>query len=238
MTMIGIEPLRVPLRVNPGPMLQDTGADLLRRFWYSMRRCWWHSYWQLAVSGIENVSPRGPVLLCANHTSHLDAIAILAALPNAIALRTRTAAARDVFGQRPVRRFLSRVLTGAVPVTRNAEFPGGLRTLEGVLRQRRPLILFPEGRRSPDGNLVAFKPGAAMLAIRTGTPIVPIRLAGLHESLARGKHVPLPGPVTVRFGNPIDPRPYRDAITSRRMNRRGAYQQLTGEVRSAIEGMT
>jgi 1-acyl-sn-glycerol-3-phosphate acyltransferase len=77
-----------------------------------------------------------------------------------------------------------------------------------------------------------------MLAIRTGTPVVPIRLGGLRESLARGKHVPLPGPVTVRFGEPIDPRPYSDAIASGRMERRAAYQQLTDEVRAAIARMS
>ncbi|HEY2586182.1 MAG TPA: lysophospholipid acyltransferase family protein [Tepidisphaeraceae bacterium] len=213
-------------------------SELFRRFWYAMRRCWWHSYWQLNVSGIENVPRRGPVLLCANHTSHLDAIAILAALPTPMALRTGTAVARDVFGERVVQKSISRVLTGAVSVTRKGDFAGGLRELERVLRDRRPLILFPEWRRSPDGNLVELKQGAAMLAIRTGTPIVPIRLGGLRESLARGKHVPLPGPVTVRFGEPIDPRPYRDAIASGRMDRRAAYQQLTHEIRSAIERMT
>jgi 1-acyl-sn-glycerol-3-phosphate acyltransferase len=214
-----------------------SNSDLFRRFWYAMRRCWWHSYWQLSVSGVQNVPRRVPVVLCANHTSHLDAIAILAALPTPTALRTGTAAARDVFGERIVQKSVSRVLTGAVSVARKGDFAGGLRELEQVLRERRPLILFPEGRRSPDGNLVEFKQGAAMLAIRTGTPIVPIRLAGLRESLARGKHVPLPGPVTVRFGEPIDPRPYRDAIASGRMDRCAAYQQLTNEVRSAIEQM-
>lgn len=219
----------------PAMSVAARATELFRRFWYAMRRVWWHSYWQLSVAGVERVPRHGPVLLCANHTSHLDAIAILAALPTQTALRTGTAAARDVFGEKVVQKSISRILTGAVAVTRKGDFAGGLRELERVLRDRRPLILFPEGRRSPSGRLLEFKFGAAMLAIRSGTPVVPIRLAGLRESLARGKHVPLPGPVTVRFGEPIDPRVYRDAIASGRLDRRTAYQHLTNEIRSAIE---
>jgi len=214
------------------------GAELGRRFWYSMRRCSWHSYWELHVSGAANVPDGGPMLLCANHTSHLDAPAILAALPGYIALRTSTAAAKDVFGQRLLHRLVSRVLTNALPIDRGAEFPRGLRALESVLRERRPLILFPEGRRSPDGQMLQFKPGAAMLALRTGAPIVPIRLDGLRDSLARGKHVPLPARVQVSFGPPIDPRPLRIAIDNGRMEKREAYERLTAQLRSAIQAMS
>jgi len=153
--------------------------EYARRFWYAMRRLWWSGYWHLEVEGVEHVPTRGPVLLCANHVSHLDAPAILASLPRAVALRTSTAAAKDVFGDRPARSFVSRLLTNATPIQRCAESKGfarGLRDLESVLEDRRPLILFPEGRRSPDGHMVEFKPGAAMLALRTGSPIVPIHL--------------------------------------------------------------
>ncbi|HSU68911.1 MAG TPA: lysophospholipid acyltransferase family protein [Tepidisphaeraceae bacterium] len=215
--------------------MRDRAGHLARRFWYSMRRIWWHSYWELEISGRENVPLRGPVLLCANHTSHLDAIAILAALPTPTALRTRTAAAKDVFGKNPVRAILSRVLTNALPIQRGSTYAGGLRTLEKVLRDRKPLILFPEGRRSPEGDLVEFKSGAAMLSIRTGTPIVPIRIDGIRDALARGQHVPLPATVHVRFGEPIDPRPYRDAITRGGIDRHAAYQQFTEQLKSAIE---
>src|SRR5688572_9835978 len=161
-------------------------TQLGRRVWFSARRCWWTPVWHLHVDGLANVPTDRPVILCANHSSHLDAAAILAALPRDVALRTRTAAARDVFGDYPWREFVSRFMTGAVPLTRGADFARGLRTLERVLHNGRPLILFPEGRRSPDGRVGEFKPGAAMLSMRTGAPIVPIRLQGLHEALPRG----------------------------------------------------
>ena len=227
--------------VNGGPIglagLSDRLFETSRRAFYSLRRCWWTPLWQLAVEGLENVPADGPVLLCANHTSHLDAAAILAALPRDVALRTTTAAAKDVFGERPVREFVSRLTTGALPLERGSDFARGLRQLEAVLRDRRPLILFPEGRRSPDGQLVEFKPGAAMLAMRTGAPIVPIHLDGLHEALPRGSRVPVATKVRVRFGGPIDPAAYRRAVEAGEFDRREAYRRMTDDLRATIARM-
>lgn len=208
-----------------------------RRFWYAARRWWWSSYWRLEVEGLEHVPTRSPVLLCANHASHLDAPAILASLPRALALRVSTAAAKDVFADRPARDVVSRVVTNALPIERGAGFARGLRELEAVLHERRPLILFPEGRRSPHGKLVDFKPGAAMLAVRTGTPIVPIHIDGAGRSLPRGGHFPRPGGVRVRFGPLIDPRPYSAAAAEGRMTRRKAYEQLTEELKQQIAAL-
>ena len=219
------------------PVSPDVGEALLqygRRFWYAMRRCWWSSYWRLEVEGAGHVPQRGAVLLCANHASHLDAPAILAALPREVALRASTAAAKDVFADYHWREIVSRVVTNALPIEREAGFSRGLRELEAVLHERRPLILFPEGRRSSDGNLVEFKPGAAMLSLRTGTPIVPIHIAGAGDSLPRGGYFPRSGDVRVRFGEPIDPRPYAEAVQAGRMTKRQAYDAITGALRQAI----
>src|SRR5215210_7018646 len=195
--------------VTASPVTVGDGAiRYARRFWYAMRRWWWSSYWRLDVQGIGHVPRRGAALLCGNHTSHLDAPAILAALPRELALRTSTAAAKDVFGDVHWRDVVSRVITNALPIERGAGFSRGLRELEAVLQERRPLILFPEGRRSTDGHLLEFKPGAAMLALRTGTPIIPIHIAGADGSLPRGGYFPKPHDVRVRFGKPIDPGPW------------------------------
>jgi 1-acyl-sn-glycerol-3-phosphate acyltransferase len=228
---------------GPHDAVRSTVFELARRFWYSMRRCWWAALWHLEVEGAEHVPAHGPVLLCANHVSHLDAPAILAALPRATALRTSTAAAKDVFGDKPARNFVSRLLTNATPIERHAGddsgkgFARGLRELDAVLDDRRPLILFPEGRRSPDGKLVEFKLGAAMLALRTGAPIVPIHIRGAFQALPRKSKLPRPADIRVRFGKPIDPRPYRASVAAGRMTKRVAYVALTHDLKAAIEGM-
>ena len=208
-----------------------------RHAWYSARRMWWSAYFRLDVAGGEHVPARAPVLLCGNHTSHLDAPAILAALPRDVALRASTAAAKDVFGDYPWRNAVSRLTTGSVAIERESEFAKGLRVLERVLDDRRPLVLFPEGKRSSNGQLLPFKPGAAMLAIRSGAPIVPVRLEGLTKALPKGARLPTAADVSVRFGEPIDPKPYARAIADGRMTRKQAYAAMTEALKSAIAGM-
>ena len=65
------------------------------------------------------------------------------------------------------------------------------------------LLIFPEGGRSPDGELASFKEGAAYIAIRAGVPLVPIALKGTHEILPYGSGHVRSGPVTMRIGDPI-----------------------------------
>jgi len=203
-----------------------------RQAWYGMRPLWFRSYWGLKVSGLDNLPKCGAMIFCANHTSHLDAAAILAALPKKIALEVTTVAARDVWGGSPLRSLVSRVTTNALEVDRDADFAGGVRMLSAVLAENRPIILFPEGRRSLDGELVEFKEGAAMLAVRNGVRIVPIYIDGAHEVMPRGRMWPEMGEICVRFGKAIEPREFergrgRDA-------RREAYAAMTDELRRRI----
>jgi 1-acyl-sn-glycerol-3-phosphate acyltransferase len=221
----------------PRASVREHILSMLRQVWYVTRWIWWHSYWRLSVTGMEHVPDHGATLLCSNHTSHLDAPAILAALPVRVALRASTAAAKDFFGDHRARNAVSRLTTNSVPLERDARFARGLRSLEQVLKERRPLVMFPEGRRSQGGQLQPFKNGAAMLSLRTGAPIVPIHIDGLHESFPRGALFPRPGGVRLRFAAPIDPRPYQRAVAQGRISRREAYGQMMQELKAAIEGL-
>jgi 1-acyl-sn-glycerol-3-phosphate acyltransferase len=167
----------------------------------------------------------------------LDAPAILAALPKDTALKTVTAAAADVFGDRSLLAMWGKLATNCVPIERNADFALGVRKLESVLRERRPLILFPEGCRSPNGKLQDFKMGAALLSFRTNTPIIPTAIKGTVVALARKQWVPCPSDVTVQFGRPIEPAPYINAVARGEMDRKRAYADLTRRLRDTIERM-
>lgn len=204
---------------------------------YTMRRMWWKSLWNLAVRGLENLPRRGPMILCSNHTSHLDAPAILASLPVEMALDTRTAAAADVFGDFSLLGIWGKLATNCIPVERNADYALGLRQLETVLRERRPLVMFPEGGRSQNGKLMEFKLGASLLSMRTGAPVIPVRIRGTYSALPRESWLPCPSDVTVCFGEPIHPEPYKEAVAAGRYSRKASYARMTEDLRNAIKAI-
>ena len=92
------------------------------------------------------------------------------------------------------------------------------------------LILYPEGTRSQDGKMQPFKSGAALFAIELDVPVVPAYIEGTNYILPKGQRVPRAGPVTVRFGEPIElARPQSGELPRER--RRRAVEQLTQSIR-------
>jgi 1-acyl-sn-glycerol-3-phosphate acyltransferase len=69
------------------------------------------------------------------------------------------------------------------------------------------LLLFPEGTRSEDGWMSAFKPGTAQLCVSKGVPVVPVALRGAYAAMPRGRNWPVPGRprISVRYGRPLHP---------------------------------
>jgi 1-acyl-sn-glycerol-3-phosphate acyltransferase len=73
------------------------------------------------------------------------------------------------------------------------------------LRNRGIVALFPEGTRSRDGELGPLKPGIAVLVSRAGVPVVPAGIAGTFEVWPRSRLLPVPHPVRIHYGPPIQP---------------------------------
>lgn len=92
------------------------------------------------------------------------------------------------------------------------------------------LILYPEGTRSEDGKLQAFKGGAALFAMELGVPVVPAFIEGTHHILPRGCYVPRSGRVRVRFGEPVEfTQPQSGELPRQRRQR--VVEQLAQSVR-------
>src|SRR5688572_22567111 len=123
--------MRVALWLSMTTTIPTTDAAMdglvsrAREFWYGMRPIWWKSYWGLKAKGLENLPKPGAMIFCANHSSHLDAAAILAALPRKLALEVTTVAARDVWGGTPLRSVVARITTNTLEVDRQGDFAGG-----------------------------------------------------------------------------------------------------------------
>ncbi len=161
--------------------------------------------WLVALTLTGGVSrrgrlPRGGCVVVANHSSHADTAALLAALDARHA--PMIGAAADYWFARPGRRRVCRWLAAGFPVRRTGGGLGDLLGTAGELRAGRAVVLFPEGTRGKDGGLGGFHRGALLLAEQAGVPVVPVGLAGTDRLLP--KHGRLrPALVRVRIGEPL-----------------------------------
>lgn len=166
-----------------------------------------HRLVTVTVEGEEQLAEvQAPFIAIANHSSHLDAPLIMGWLPRRLSRYLAAGAAADYFFDVWWRQSLTILFFGAFAIERKGERKrGGL--ARSLLQRGVPILIFPEGGRSKDGQIGHFKPGAAALALSAKVPCVPIALVGASEAMPRGRNWPLPGrrPVTVVFGAPMLP---------------------------------
>ncbi len=170
---------------------------------------------RVRVEGLEQIDPHGSYVFIANHLSYMDTPVALAHIP----VQFRFLAKRGLFKIPFLGQHLSRA--GHIPVPR--EDPrGAVKVMqiaaETIQRKKISLLIFPEGGRSEDGQLQAFKEGGAYIAIRAGAPLVPLVVIGTREVLPYGSGVVQPGAVTLRILKPIETRQLalkdRSAVTA------------------------
>ena len=106
----------------------------------------------------------GQRIYCANHTSHLDAVLLMAALPDRTRVNTRPVAAADYWNSGYLRRYLSERVFRTVLIERGGSTLNPLGPAFQALRRGDSLIFFPEGTRGPGGSLQPLKPGIYSLA--------------------------------------------------------------------------
>jgi 1-acyl-sn-glycerol-3-phosphate acyltransferase len=158
---------------------------------------------------------KGPVILVANHASHLDTPVILSALPRRLRKRTVVAAAADYFYRNRFVASAVSLIFNTVPVERR--HGGGTSKngghLDTLLDQGWNLLLYPEGTRSRNGMPGPLRRGAAVLAAAHNLTIVPIRVTGTAEAMPPGRFwprrrrdrpVPRRHRIEVAFGEPIN----------------------------------
>jgi len=140
----------------------------------------------------------------ANHSSHFDTVAVMAALPWLIRRLTHPVAASDYWGSTGFRKFIAETCLRAVLVDRKPRVHSDpLGPLERLLEEHRSILIFPEGTRGAD-EILAFRSGLFHLARRfPDVDLVPIYLDNLSRILPKGSWLVVPITCTARFGTPL-----------------------------------
>src|SRR5271156_6569798 len=158
---------------------------------------------KVRAAGTERI-PAGTCLFVANHTSAIDAPAVVGAIPRRIAILLKASLFRwPVVG----RAFLS---ARFIPVDRKSR-ESAISSMDKAtvaMRNGQSFLIYPEGTRSPDGRLQPFKKGAVTMAINAGVHVVPIACSGAHRVMIKKSLVIHPGEILVEFLNPIDASEY------------------------------
>jgi len=142
----------------------------------------------------------------ANHSSHIDTLAIWSALPRALRRHTHPVAAKDYWGGGGLRSYIANRGLKAVLIecTRESRAGDPLQPLHDALAQGESLILFPEGTRGAERLPGAFKSGLYHLAQRFAqVELIPVYLENLNRVMPKGTILPVPMTCTVRFGAPL-----------------------------------
>lgn len=201
-------------------------------------RCVALPYFRFRVRGAERLPSSGPVVVVALHRSWLDPAAVGGALRRPVRFLILDRVYRKWWG-----RWFYRLM-GSIPVPSGGrEVAIGLRAALRCLRAGELVGIFPEGGVRPEGPTASVLPGAAMLAVRAGAPVLPIAIRGSSAAWPHGRKLPRPAAVAVEVGAPIPPPASRDdeAVTAMRRTIEETLREMSeasGASRDAARGET
>ncbi len=183
-------------------------------------------FFRFRVLHRDRILQTGPVILAMNHQSYLDPPLAGVACRRAIYyLARKTLLDLPVLG--PI---LPKV--NVIPVDQEGGDRSALKALIRVLRADQGVLVFPEGSRTPDGNLQPALPGVGFVIAKTLAPVVPMRIFGAHRALPRGGGKLRFGPITIVVGEPL-----HFTTADLAGNHRDVYLRLSQRVMDAIAAL-
>ncbi len=184
--------------------------------------------WGARIEGIEHLPRTGPFILVCNHCSNVDPLMMGWASGHQVGRIVHFMAKIEMRGW-PVIGWLA-TQAGVYFVRRGERDRGAQKFSLDTLAAGEPIAIFPEGTRSRNGRLKEGKPGTALIAMRSGAPIVPAAISGTHRIFPGGSRWPRASRVRVRYGEPFS-LPYQP---TGRLDREGMAEG-TERIMSAIE---
>jgi 1-acyl-sn-glycerol-3-phosphate acyltransferase len=156
------------------------------------------AFHRIKIEGRENV-PQGGCFIVANHVSFMDPTTVGWAVAREIYYLGRKSLFKPPFWSW----FLP--ICNVLPIDRDANDITGLRRIIKKMKEGEAVLIFPEGTRSPDGAIQAAEPGAGLVALKAGVPVLPVRVFGTFESLSRHTKRLRFHPIRVVIGKPYLP---------------------------------
>jgi CMP/dCMP kinase len=195
--------LGVVRRGRPSPTPIATRKSLLLRFGSLVLRVIARLIIRIRVEGDLSAIPEsGPLIIAANHASSADPVLIGAFLNGRLHRPLNWLGKRELVEAPVIGWFMRQA--GIHPVDRATADVEAFRTAIRILESGNILTVFPEGTRSPDGVLQEVREGVAVLALRSGAPVLPVGVADSDRVWRKGALLPTPGrSVTVRYGRPF-----------------------------------
>jgi 1-acyl-sn-glycerol-3-phosphate acyltransferase len=169
----------------------------LYRLLGTLARIFLLSFWDYRAEGTGHVPEKGGAILAACHQSHLDPVVITVALRRPVGYVARQTLFRNAFFGHLIH------WLGAIPFDRDETGSGEMRGIVRMLCSGAAMIFFPEGTRTPDGEIGPLKPGIALLARRSGVPVIPVAVQGAYECWPRHRKLFRPGRIRIVFGPPV-----------------------------------
>jgi long-chain acyl-CoA synthetase len=201
-------------------------ARLLGSVLFGLARVLMRTAFKLEVSGVEHVTGNEPILFVPNHASYLDPVAIAAALPWRRLKHTHWAAWVGVLYTSALRRLASRAVQ-AFPVDPDRDLAGSIETARELMRRGESVVWFPEGPRTPPGEIEPFTAGIGRL-LRDAPAAVPTAIHGTFEAWPKHRARPRRAKVHVAFG---PPRRFTEA------ERGGDTDALRNELETALRAL-
>ena len=153
----------------------------------------------LRCKGRDRIPPEGAALVCSNHQSFLDPVLVGLSFNR----RLNYLARKSLFAFGPFGWLIEFV--NAIPIDRDGTSLGGIKEALRRLKRGEMLLIFPEGTRTPDGEVAPLKPGFLALARRSRAALLPVGLDGAFDAWPRHARFPRPMRVHVCIGEPMPP---------------------------------